>query len=116
MKKKLIALATLIPLLAISSFPDAKAGTKIIGFNVDGNNWDVKIDTSGRNAGKLFLRKNGNSSKCKQYVAEKVTLTSFFECAAKKIGKKYVKQYLVPAIEREIPGTKPYIMAAYNEL
>jgi len=32
-------------------------------------------------------------------------LKSFFDCAAKKIGKKYVKRYLVPAIEREIPGT-----------
>ena len=43
-------------------------------------------------------------------------LKSFFDCAAKKIGKKYVKKYLVNPIEREIPGTKPYIMAAYNQI
>jgi len=116
MKKKLIALATLIPLLAISSFPDAKAGTKIVGFNIDGKNWDLKLDTTGRNAGMFFLRKNGKSSKCKQYVTGFAELKSFFDCAAKKIGKKYVKKYLVNPIEREIPGTKPYIMAAYNQI
>ena len=57
MKKKLIALAALITLLAISSFPESKAGQSLFDFKIDGVKWDLKIDKSGGNAGKLFLRK-----------------------------------------------------------
>ncbi len=73
-----------------------------------------KIDTSGGNAGKLFLRKNKKSTKCKQYVFDVNTAKSFLSCASKKIGKKYIKQYIVNPIDKEIPGAKKFIMAAYN--
>ena len=76
--------------------------------------WDLKIDTSGSNAGKLFLRKNGKSTKCKQYVFDVNSAKSFLSCASKKIGKKYIKQYIVNPIDKEIPGAKKFIMAAYN--
>ena len=114
MKKQLIALAASIPLLAISSFPEAKAGQSLFDFKIDGVKWDLKIDKSGRNAGKLFLRKNQKSTKCKQYVFDVNTAKSFLSCASKKIGKKYIKEYIVNPIDKEIPGAKKFIMAAYN--
>ncbi len=114
MKKKLISLAALIPLLAISSFPEAKAGQSLFDFKIDGVKWDLKIDKSGSNAGKLFLRKNKKSTKCKQYVFDVNTAKAFLSCASKKIGKKYIKQYIVNPIDKEIPGSKKFIMAAYN--
>ncbi len=114
MEKQLIALAALIPILAISSFPEAKAGQSLFDFKIDGVKWDLKIDTSGGNAGKLFLRKNKKSTKCKQYVFDVNTAKSFLSCASKKIGKKYIKEYIVNPIDREIPGSKKFIMAAYN--
>ena len=115
-KRQLIALAALIPFLAISSFPDAKAGESLFVFYVDRVKWDLKIDTSGGNAGKLFLRKNKKSTKCKQYVFDVNTAKSFLSCASKKIGKKYIKQYIVNPIDKEIPGSKKWIMAAYNQI
>ena len=114
MKKQHIALAALIPLLAISSFPEAKAGQSLFDFKIDGVKWDLKIDKSGSNAGKLFLRKNKKSTKCKQYVFDVNTAKAFLSCASKKIGKKYIKQYIVNPIDKEIPGSKKFIMAAYN--
>ena len=116
MKKQLIALAALIPILAISSFPEAKAGKSLFDFKIDGVKWDLKIDTSGGNTGKLFLRKNKKSTKCKQYVFDVNTAKSFLSCASKKIGKKYIKQYIVNPIDKEIPGSKKWIMAAYNQI
>ena len=92
----------------------ANAGEKLFGFKIDGKKWDLKIDTSGSNAGKLFLRKNGKSTKCKQYVFDVNSAKSFLSCASKKIGKKYIKQYIVNPIDKEIPGAKKFIMAAYN--
>ena len=113
-KIQLIALAALIPFLAISSFPDAKAGESLFVFYVDRVKWDLKIDTSGSNAGMLFLRKNKRSTKCKQYVFNVDSAKAFLTCASKKIGRKYIKQYIVNPIDKEIPGSKKYIMAAYR--
>ena len=59
-------------------------------------------------------RKNKKSTKCKQYVFDVNTAKSFLSCASKKIGKKYIKEYIVNPIDREIPGAKEFIMAAYN--
>ena len=87
MKKQLIALAASIPLLAISSFPEAKAGQSLFDFTVDGVKWDLKIDKSGSNAGKLFLRKNQKSTKCKQYVFDVIPQNPFFRALQRRLAK-----------------------------
>ena len=112
--KLLFTTATVFAISTNLLLSQAKAGEKLIGFKIDGKKWDLKIDTSGSNAGKLFLRKNGNSTKCKQYVFDVNSAKSFLSCASKKIGKKYIKEYIVNPIDKELPGAKNFIMAAYN--
>ena len=112
--KLLFTTATIFAISTNLLLSEAKAGKSIFDFKIDGVKWDLKIDKSGRNAGKLFLRKNKKSTKCKQYVFDVNTAKSFLSCASKKIGKKYIKQYIVNPIDKEIPGAKKFIMAAYN--
>ena len=114
--KLLFTTATVFAISTNFLLSEAKAGEKLFGFKIDGKKWDLKIDKSGSNAGKLFLRKNGNSTKCKQYVFDVNSAKSFLSCASKKIGKKYIKQYIVNPIDKEIPGSKKWIMAAYNQI
>ena len=112
--KLLFTTATVFAISTNFLLSEAKAGQSLFDFKIDGVKWDLKIDKSGSNAGKLFLRKNKKSTKCKQYVFDVNSAKSFLSCASKKIGKKYIKQYIVNPIDNEIPGAKKFIMAAYN--
>ena len=112
--KLLFTTATIFAISTNLFLSEAKAGQSLFDFKIDGVKWDLKIDKSGANAGKLFLRKNKKSTKCKQYVFDVNTAKSFLSCASKKIGKKYIKEYIVNPIDKEIPGAKKFIMAAYN--
>jgi len=60
------------------------------------------------------MLKNKKSTKFEQYVFDVNTAKSFLSCASKEIGKKYIKQYIVNPIDKEIPGAKKFIMAAHN--
>ena len=112
--KLLFTTATVFAISTNLLLSEAKAGQSLFDFKIDGVKWDLKIDKSCSNAGNLFLRKNKKSTKCKQYVFDVNTAKSFLSCASKKIGKKYIKQYIVNPIDKEIPGAKKFIMAAYN--
>ncbi len=112
--KLLFTTATIFAISTNLLLSEANAGESIFDFKIDGVKWDLKIDTSGSNAGMLFLRKNKRSTKCKQYVFNVDSAKGFLTCASKKIGRKYIKQYIVNPIDKEIPGSKKYIMAAYR--
>ena len=84
--KILSSAAFSLSLLLTAYIPEVKAGETIFQFDLDGTNWQLKVDTSGTNSGKFFLRKNRKKSVCKQWVVSTSTLEGFMKCSAKQIG------------------------------
>ena len=100
--KILSSAAFSLSLISTLYFPEVKAGTNVLmEFNNDGINWKLKVDTSGSNEGKFFLRKNSSKTLCKMYVYNPSTLNDFNSCAFSKIGP-YIEQI------EELIGDSPY--------
>ena len=90
--KILSSAAFSLSLISTVYFPEVKAGDDVLlEFINDGINWKLKVDTSGSNAGKFFLRKNSNTTLCKMYIYNESTLKEFNSCTFSKIGL-YIEQ------------------------
>ena len=85
--KILSSAAFSLSLISTAYVHEVKAGNNILMvFNNDGIDWKLKVDTSGSNAGKFFLRKNSNKTLCKMYILNPEMLKEFNSCAISKIG------------------------------
>ena len=85
--KILSSAAFSLSLISTAYFHEVKAGNNVLmEFNNDGIDWKLKVDTSGSNAGKFFLRKNSTKTLCKMYIYDKSTLEEFNSCAESKVG------------------------------
>tara|TARA_B100001248_G_C27190911_1_gene366689 strand:- start:75 stop:413 length:339 start_codon:yes stop_codon:yes gene_type:complete len=85
--KILSSAAFSLSLISTLYFPEVKAGENVLlELNHNGINWKLKLDTSGSNEGKFFLRKNSSKTLCKMYIYDQRSLAEFNSCAFPKIG------------------------------
>ena len=75
------AAALALTLLSSALVPAAKAGDNVL---YETGIWKIKIDGSGLNTGKVFLRKNSNTSMCKMWVTSYTKAAEFAACALSK--------------------------------
>ena len=97
-------------------FSEAKANSiELFSFNIDGNEYMLKIKKKGGKTGQLFFRKNKTKNKCMTLVFDTISARDFLKCASKEIGKKYIKEYVVNPIEKETSKeVGGLIMAAFK--
>ena len=85
--KILSSAAFSLSLISTAYVHEVKAGTNVLmEFSNDGIDWKLKVDTSGSNAGKFFLRKNSKKTLCKMYIYDERTLDEFNSCAESRVG------------------------------
>ncbi len=75
------AAALALTLLFSALVPSAKAGDIVL---YESGIWKLKVDGSGLNSGKVFLRKNENTSMCKMRIYSYESATDFALCARSK--------------------------------
>ena len=111
--KILSSAAFSLSLISTLYFPEVKAGTNVLmEFNNDGINWKLKVDTSGSNEGKFFLRKNSSKTLCKMYIYNQSTLDEFNSCTFSKIGL-YIEQ--IEELIREWPYFDPIFLEQLSQ-
>ena len=75
------AAALALTLFSSALVPAAKAGSNVL---FESGIWKVKLDGSGLNYGKVFLRKNENTTMCKMWIKSYEDAASFAACAVSK--------------------------------
>ena len=98
--KILSSAAFSLSLISTAYVPEVKAGdTVLFDFNIDGNNWKLKYDTSGSNSGKFFLRKNSSKTLCKMYILNESKENDFYSCVYSKIENEIIMKDIIEKIE-----------------